>query len=146
MESTDRITALREANRVLRPGGLVLAFTITNYASTIVGITQGWVWDNDYLSMCEGEITAGDHVRPASWPSLFSTAYFHHPRHIIHEIEESGFKCEGIFGIEGPGWMVPDFEANWRNEERREAILRIARQTECDPVLSPHNMTVGRKQ
>lgn len=142
----DRIAALSEVRRVLRPDGVLLAFTITPYASMIVGITRGWVLDSDYLLMCKTEIDTGDHVRPASWPSLFASAYFHHPRHLGNELKEAGFACEGVFGVEGPGWMVPDFQTRWTDDTAREAITSVARCTEHEPVLSPHNMAVARKR
>lgn len=145
-ESAERMATLREAYRVLRPGGLLLAFTISSYASTIVGITRGWVMDSDYLGMCEGEIGTGDHRRPESWPSLFSTGYFHHPLQAIAELEQGGFACEGVYGVEGPGWIVPDFGASWQDANHREVILRIARLMENEPVLSPHDMAVARRQ
>lgn len=144
-EPSERMAALREAYRVLMPGGLLLAFTISNYASTIWGISCGHVWDSDFLGMCEREINTGDHLKPESWPSLFSTAYFHHPDKAIGEIEWGGFVCEGVFGIQGPGWMVPDFQSSWQDPARRATILRIAHATEREPVLSPHNLTVARK-
>lgn len=145
-EHADRLAALSEAHRVLRPGGLLLAFTITSYASLIVGITKGWVVDDDYLTMCEGEIATGFHRRPESWPSLFSSGYFHHPRRLADELSEARFRCEDVLGVEGPGWMIPDFEECWRDDERRSTILRVARHAGCEPILSPHNMAVARKQ
>ncbi len=47
-DRADRIVALLEARRVLRPGGVLLAVAITSHASTIVGLVRGWVWDHDY--------------------------------------------------------------------------------------------------
>ncbi len=129
-EKADRLTAIREAYRVLKPGGLLLAFAISSFASTIVGLHQGVIWDADYLDMCIAEIMTGHHVRPASWPRLFTTAFFHHPSLLTAELKEGGFACKGAFGVEGPGWNVPDFAESWCNPAHREVMLRIARLTE----------------
>lgn len=139
-QKADRLLALREAHRVLKPGGLLLAFAISSYASSIVGIQQGWVWNSDYLTRCEGEVCSGNHIRPDSWDG-----YFHHPRVLVSEMEECGFACDEVLGIHGPGWMVPDFDGSWVDPARREVILQIARMMEREPVLSPHIMGVGKK-
>ena len=80
----DRLLALREALRVLRPGGVLFAVAITAYASTIVGLVKGWVWDQDYLGMLREELLTGQHRRPANWRVL-TTAYFHHPAGLAQE-------------------------------------------------------------
>jgi ubiquinone/menaquinone biosynthesis C-methylase UbiE len=145
VEKADRLTAVREAWRVLKPGGLLLAFAISSYASTIVGIRYGHVWDTNYLAICESEVKTGRHERPAGWRSGFITTFFHHPSVLITELQEGGFACERVLGIHGPAWNVPDFTASWNNPAHRDVILHIARLTEQEPVLSPHMMAVGRK-
>ncbi|MBN1344271.1 MAG: class I SAM-dependent methyltransferase [Phycisphaerae bacterium] len=145
-EREDRLAALREARRVLRRGGVLLAFAVTPYASTIVGLVRGWVWDADYLEMMGEEIGTGQHRRPATWPDLFARSFFHHPDLLAAEITDAGFRHEGTLGVQGPAWMVPDFAESWADERRREVILRVARMSEGDPVLGPHMMAVARKE
>jgi ubiquinone/menaquinone biosynthesis C-methylase UbiE len=143
-EHADRLAALGEARRVLRPGGVLLAFAIGHFASTIVGLLRGWVFDDEYLGMVTQEIATGQHRRPPRWPGAFTTAYFHRPEQLRAEIEAAGLACEGVVAVQGPAWMVPDFEASWQDPDKRAAILQIARLAEHEPVSSPHMVAVAR--
>jgi ubiquinone/menaquinone biosynthesis C-methylase UbiE len=143
LERADRLAALAEARRVLRPGGLLLAFAITRYASTLRGLTSGWVWDEAYLEMCIHELETGEHRQPAGWPKLFTTAFFHHPRELEVELVDAGFLCREVLAVQGPVWMVPDFEENWQNEARRDVLLLLSRLMENEPAMSPHILAVG---
>jgi ubiquinone/menaquinone biosynthesis C-methylase UbiE len=145
LERGERLAALREAHRVLRARGVVLAFGVTRYASAVVGVARGWTWDEHYREMCRREISTGEHRTPATWPTLFTTAYFHHVAELADEIAEAGFAHERTFGVEGVAWLAPDFEQAWTDPARRAAILESARWTEDEPVMSPHIMGVGRK-
>jgi SAM-dependent methyltransferase len=144
----DRLAALSESARVLRPGGLLLAFGISCYASTLVGLVNWWIEDDDYLRMIERELADGQHRPPANWPGLFTTAYFHHPGELGAELQEAGIIHEGTLAVQGPGWLVPDLEAKWTNKDQREAILHIVRLLETDTValsMTPHLVAIGRK-
>lgn len=140
----DRRLALREAWRVLRPGGLLFAVAIGLYASTIVGLVKGWVWNQEYLAMIREEILTGQHRRPANWP-VFTTAYFHHPEALAREVIEADFQHVVTLGIQDPGWLVPDFDQSWDEPARRDTLMQIARLAEHDPVHSPHMVAVARK-
>ena len=55
----DRIKALSEAKRVLRPNGVVLAFTITRYAGINYGITEGLIFERTYYEVMKEEVLTG---------------------------------------------------------------------------------------
>jgi hypothetical protein len=144
-EREDRVLAISEARRVLKPGGLLLAFAITRYAGLIYGLTQGHVFDPDYHRMIRDEVQTGVRDNPPAWAFTFPNAYFHHPDELRGELEEGGFIHEATLGIIGPAWQVPDLAASWQDPAQRAVLLDLARLTEHEPVLGPRLMAVGRK-
>jgi len=98
----DRLRALSEAKRVLRPGGKLLGFAITRYAGLIYGLTQGYVFDAEYLSMIREEVKTGLRKDAPGWSNTFISAYFHHPDELKEEVEEAGFTHEQTRGVVGP--------------------------------------------
>ena len=92
----ERLACLREAWRVLRPRGIVMAAAISRFASAL----------------------------------------------------DPGFEDVRVLAIEGPGWLLQDFDAQWSDEHLREIILEIVRRTESEPALlgaSSHLMAIGSK-
>ncbi|MAT42891.1 MAG: SAM-dependent methyltransferase [Anaerolineaceae bacterium] len=152
-EKLDRINTLKEALRVLRPGGYVLAATISRFANLLYGLS---VYGNpsDYLeqeafqTMVQKELQDGQHIRPEAYPAFLARGYFHLPDEIAAEITEAGFQCEQVLAVEGPAWMVPDFSALWQVPQKRETLMNVTRSVETQPNLfgtSPHLLTVGKK-
>ncbi|MEW5870115.1 MAG: class I SAM-dependent methyltransferase [Chloroflexota bacterium] len=144
-ERQERLAAIAEARRVLRPGGVLLAYALSRYASTIYGLRNGLVWDSAYLEMIFQELSTGQHRQPPDWKVL-TTAFFHHPLELRAELEDAGMQCEGVYGIQGPGWLVPEFEQSMQDEERLGILLEIAKRVEMEPVLSPHMLAVARRR
>lgn len=146
-EREDRIAALKEAKRLLKKGGVILAVCITAFASTMYGI-YNWQFDSDiYLTMCEEEIMEGRHRNPEGH-NFFTDAYFHRPDEFRNEIKEAGFRLENLLAVQGPCWIVQEIEEKWKNEKQRETILHLCRLLENEPSLmgfSPHLMAVGIK-
>ena len=60
----------------------------------------------------------------------------------------AGFATLELVGVEGPGWLLPDLDARWRDPAERERLLWAARALEREPTLlglSAHVLVVGRK-
>lgn len=144
----ERLRALRECWRVLRPGGLLTAIGISRFASLHVGLVRSWIDDDDFQQMVENELADGKHLPPESRPTLFTTANFHYPDELSLEVVEAGYEHLATLAVEGGGWLVPDLEERWRERRQREAILTAVRWTEREHTLlglSPHIMVVARK-
>ena len=141
----NRVGAIAEANRVLRPGGVLLAFAITRYAGLIYGLVKGHIFDPTYHEMIRTEVKTGRRENPPAWAFTFPNAFFHLPCELEMEIQDGGLSHEITLGIIGPAWLVPDLDASWQDPLQREAILDIARLTENEPVLGPRLMAVARK-
>lgn len=147
-ERNDRLQALGEARRVLRPRGVLIGAAISRFASILDGLRQGFLRDPAFAAIVERDLREGQHRNPApaERPDWFTTAFFHHPDELAAEVAEAGLACKAVLGIEGPGWLFPD---NWDEPPQREAVLRAARAVEDEPALravSAHLLVVGRKQ
>ncbi len=148
VDKADRLRTLNEARRVLRSGGLLFAAAISRFAGLfdlLVRLDQ--LHEPAILATVETAVATG--VFHGSEGGLFTTAYFHLPGDLEAEIAEAGFVVDHIYNVEGPGFLVANFEDRWRDERRREAMLRAARLVETEPsalAASSHLLAVGYAQ
>jgi SAM-dependent methyltransferase len=145
-ERTARVLALREARRVLRPAGLVVAAGVPRFASLLAGLFEGALRDPEFRAIVERDLVDGQHRNPTS-RDYFTTAFFHHPDELRAEMAQAGFTVEAVLGVEGPGWALPDLAARWADPARRAEILAAARAIESEPSLlglHAHVLAVGR--
>jgi SAM-dependent methyltransferase len=148
VEAGDRRQALNEAFRVLRGGGMLLAAAISRWASVLDGLSRDLLADDEFAHIVEGDLASGHHRNPSNKPDYFTTAFFHRPEDLQSEAGGAGFDVVGLYGIEGPAWMLPDFADRWDDEKRRDVMVRVARLIESEPAMigvSAHMMVVGRK-
>jgi ubiquinone/menaquinone biosynthesis C-methylase UbiE len=142
----ERLDCLREAWRVLRPGGTLIAVVISRFASTLDGLVNHLFADPRYAPIAWQDLRNGQHRGLDG--KYFTTAYLHHPAELEPELFEAGFRDMRVLAIEGPGWLLQDFQAQWADANLRETILEVVRRTEAEPSLlgaSSHLMAIGRK-
>jgi ubiquinone/menaquinone biosynthesis C-methylase UbiE len=150
-DRADRVIALQEARRTLRPGGVVAAAAISRFASTFDGLARGLLEDPRFEEIVECDVRDGQHRNPEpdDRPEWFTTAYLHRPEELGHELEEAGFGVETVLAVEGPAAFRPDLDAWMTERDRRDAMLRAIRRVEAEPSLlgaSAHLLAIGRVQ
>ncbi len=149
VNESDRRAAIAEALRVLQPGGVLIAAGISRWASALDGLSRELLRDKEFARIVESDLVDGRHHNPTNHPDYFTTAFFHRPEELRAEVRDAGFEVEGLYGIEGPAWILPDFVERWDDPERREVVLRVARAVEAEPSVigcSAHLLVVGRKR
>jgi ubiquinone/menaquinone biosynthesis C-methylase UbiE len=146
-ERAERLASLNEARRVLRPGGVALAATISRFGSLLDGVRQGYFGDPEAAQVIEETLRSGQNRNPEleRFPRWFTTAYFHQPAELAAEVAESGLILEALIGVEGPGGFVGN---GWNDPQQRPYLLHAARLVEQEASLlglSPHLLAVTRK-
>lgn len=147
-ERGERLQALAEARRVLRPEGVLVAAAISRHASLLAGLIERLLGDPAFVAIVERDLEAGQHRNPTSDLRYFTTAFFHRPEELRGELEDAGFAVAALLAVEGPGWLAPDFESLWASPERRATLLGLVRRVESAPELlgaSAHLIAVGRR-
>ncbi len=148
VERRDRLESLSEAFRTLKRGGLLFAAAISRFASALDGFASNFVEDSDFFEIVERDLKDGQHRNPTNHAEYFTTAFFHHRDELRNEIREAGFKLKEVYAVEGPGWLVPDFERVWNDPVLQTRLLRVVEATETEPTLigqSAHILAVAHK-
>jgi SAM-dependent methyltransferase len=144
----DRARSLQEAARVLKPGGRLFAAAISRWASALDGLARDLLQDPRFALIVEQDLRDGQHRNPTDRLDYFTTAYFHHPEELGAEVQAAGFALDGVYGLEGPGWILPDVAERMADAHRRAALLRVAGMLETEPSVlgsSAHLLAVAQR-
>ncbi|HUO16024.1 MAG TPA: class I SAM-dependent methyltransferase [Verrucomicrobiae bacterium] len=149
LERDERVQALREAHRVVRPGGWVWGAAISRFASFFDSLSTGFFSDPAFVPILKSDLAEGQHRNPTDNPIYFTDAFFHRPGELSREFLAAGFEVVEVVAIEGPGWLARDFDRLWQDSAQRERLLDCVRQVEREPSIlgaSAHIMCIGRKR
>ncbi len=136
----ERIRALREARRVVRPGGVVFVAAISRRAPRLDGELRLML----YRSLpAVRELTP--QVERTGWmPPLFPgafSAYCHRPQQLRAELRGAGLEVLELVAVEGMGFLLQDLDERLADPLDRTVVLDAARATERVPELlgiGPH--------
>jgi SAM-dependent methyltransferase len=147
-DAADRRRALEEAGRVLRPGGVLFAAAISRWASALDGLSRDLFVDERFSAIVDRDLREGQHRNETERTDYFTTAYFHRPEELRDELSEAGFDADAVHGLEGPGWLFPDFDARWADPRKRADLLRVAEAVGTEPSIvgiSAHLLGVAHR-
>ena len=143
--AADRERALREAHRVLRPGGRLLAEIIGRYAWLLDASWRGLLGDEANFATFELNLRTGFSADPARTPDHVFWAYFHHPDEVKLEASAAGFTDVRLIAVEGFPWLLGNLAELLQDAP---SLLRMIRMTEAEPSMlgiSAHVMTLAAK-
>ena len=136
----DRIAALVEARRVVRPGGPVFVATISRWAARLHAVLAERIYDRipgalDALRTSE---------RTGVLQPLFEggfTGNTHRPGQLRAEIAAAGLKCIDLVSVEGPAALLSDLGERLDDAVDAAVVLDIVRAVERIPEVigvGPH--------
>ncbi|MEU9328762.1 class I SAM-dependent methyltransferase [Streptomyces canus] len=145
-EQADRVRALAEACRVVRPGGTVVAATINRYAQLHDLLREERYFTLEHRERTDAVLADGRH--PYHDEGFFTVAHFAQPGEVTAEFIDARLAVEGQYGVEGVAWLMGGVEDWLDDPARRETVLAACRRIESEPTLlgaSGHLLTVGRR-
>lgn len=148
IERSDRVQALRECRRILKPRGVLFAAAISRFASLTDGLSRGFFQDIEFRKIIAQDLAGGQHRNPTSKLAYFTTARFHRPEELAAEVTEAGFDDLRILSIEGPVWSTGFFREAWNDDAQRQSLMEFLSVIESEPSLlgaTGHMMAVARR-
>ena len=144
----DRLKALREAHRVLKPSGKLIAKAINRFASLLDGLANGYIDDPDFIPILRRDLKDGQHRGHPNGLTYFTTAFLHRPEELEAEVREAGFNQASLYSVQGPGALTSDLEERMSNPSKRSQLLDLIRPVEQEMTLlgvSSHFVVVAKK-
>jgi SAM-dependent methyltransferase len=136
----DRVRALREARRVVRPGGPVFVAAISRWAPRLDGVLTLRLYESrPQLRELIDEVERTGWAPPLV-PDSFS-AYCHRPGQLRAELRAAGLEVVDLVSVEGLAFTLDDLDQRMLDPLAREVVLETARVLERVPELlgiGPH--------
>ncbi|MGI8610350.1 MAG: class I SAM-dependent methyltransferase [Candidatus Dormibacteria bacterium] len=143
-DGEDRRAVVREARRVLRPGGMLLATVMTRYAWSLQALLES---GSPRLEAVREMLADGVYRNPE--PGRFTEAYLFRPEEIAPWFETAGFTTLRTVASQSFLQLVQEDVANLRERDpvAYEGLMEIAYEASGDPSIlgiSNHVLYAGR--
>ena len=140
-DAGDRMLALGEAKRILRPGGLFVGAAINRSAVLVDAIRKGSIVDPGVRAVLERIAIVGhDDTGTGS-----GAMYFHRSEDFLAEVVGAGFTDVRVRGVEGPAWTLipPDCNADHPLIEQARFVAELTDQIDNAIASSSHVLAFG---
>lgn len=107
-EKSERIKAIQEAKRVLKPSGFLFCAAVSRFASMLDGFVSNLFADPVFHKIVDRDLHDGHHYNLSQAQDYFTTAYLHKPDELLQEIQEGALRCHKLIGVEGPLGIFPE--------------------------------------
>lgn len=101
------------------------------------GLPRQFLFDRGFRSIVAQDLEDGQHRNPDQRSGWWTTAYFHRPDELCHEVSEAGLAVRELVGLEGLALWLPQLAGRWADPNDSEAILWSARAIESEPSPWP---------
>jgi ubiquinone/menaquinone biosynthesis C-methylase UbiE len=148
VDESERLEAIRESFRILKPGGIMFAAAISRFASLMDGAAEGFFNDPDFRQIVSADLASGQHRNPTSNLAYFTTSYFHRPEELEKEVAAAGYQNVKVLAVEGPVWSAARFSRVWQDENQRKTLMEFLATVEQEPSIrgaSAHLLVVARR-
>ena len=131
----DRVTALREARRVLRPGGIAVAKALSRFYPVFEELAGGTPASLEVLDDTARFLADGQYRNPGADPAHFTTSYFHRPEELAEEIADAGLELRQLVAASGSVKLLPRLSELLDLPAARDHLLSVLRLLEAEPSL-----------
>lgn len=140
----ERIRALKECCRLLKPGGVIFSAALTPFSVLLDKLTVyspgggSYLENPDFLAMVERELNDGCHLNPNKevYAGLGSS-HLHTAKALKTELEAGGFSKTVVHGVMGGAWLANNIDELWKNEKSRNVLMTTVR------LLDTHEEIIG---
>ncbi|MGW3896715.1 condensation domain-containing protein [Micromonospora profundi] len=143
----DRVQVLREARRIVAPGGAVFASAISRWAARMDGVLRERIYERGPEMLAHIDEVEETGVLPPLARGGY-TAYTHRPDELESEFSSAGLDMTDLVSVEGSAFLLTDLTERMDDPLGHEAILASARAHERVPELlgiGPHLVATGRR-
>lgn len=148
IDKSERLLALKEAYRVLRNGGVMVAAGISRFASLLDFFCKDRLGNSVLRDIVQQDLETGYHRNPTENLEFFTDAYLHRPEELSSEVVEAGFQQQTMLAVQGPTWLFKSVESYWMDPDQRAVVLDFIRKVEAEPSIlgmSSHILAIGTK-
>ncbi|MFI9437051.1 hypothetical protein [Streptosporangium sp. NPDC052375] len=127
---------MREARRVVRPGGLVIAKALSRFYPIFESLARGQAPNPDEIKDTTQFLADGQYRNSSGDPAGFTTSYFHLPEELAGEIREAGLDLRVLISASGDvKLLLPDLAQRLEDAVQRDHLLSVLRLIETEPSI-----------